>query len=96
MAMNRAARHIGVVDNIAAADALDVAADLIERDGRFRFEYEPGKRCPISAIGGSWLAVASLRNELQCNIVTWNDAEPDDAVVLATMRRVATQLRRAS
>ncbi len=93
VAANSASRHIGVVDNIAAADALDAAADALERDGRFRFEFVPGKHCPITAIEGPWLAVTALRNELDCSIVTWNDHEPDDAVVLTTMRRVASRLR---
>ncbi len=87
---------------MSPADVLAAAADLIEKCGRRRAWPEHGKHCPHTAIWrgrllalNAHIATEALRAEVG-PIIEWNDAEPDDAVVLATMRRVATQLRRAS
>ncbi len=83
-----------------AADVLDAAADLIEQNGRWRGEpKQDGKHCPVTAIArarpqsnAEFAAVDALYAQVG-PIVDWNDQEPDDTVVLGTMRHVAAQLR---
>ncbi len=81
-------------------EVLDAAADLIEKKGRWRGQIQRrGRYNPMSAIvavdgarPGADGAFWALRAEVGF-IPHWNDNEPDDAVVLATIRRVATRLR---
>ncbi len=83
-----------------AADVLEAAADLIEKTGRFRgHRTEHGEHCPYTAIerirplsDAAFIAVDALYMQVG-PIVDWNDQEPDDTVVLNTMRHVAAQLR---
>ncbi len=84
---------------MTAAEVLDVAADRIECAGRFQASTEQGKYCPVTAIWqgrqfdvAAHAAIGALYLEVG-PIIEWNDNEPDDAVVLATMRNVAAQLR---
>ncbi len=86
-----------------AADVLEAAADLIEKHGRFRgHRTERSKHCPGTAIeqvvhgGDGSVARMALRDAIggpKASILLWNDNEPDDAIVLNTMRSVAQRLR---
>ncbi len=86
---------------MTAADVLEAAADLIEQNGRFRAVWEHGQHCPYTAISrirpqsdAAFAAIDALYAQVG-PIVDWNDNEPDDAIVLNTMRSVAQRLREA-
>ncbi len=84
-----------------AADVLEAAADLIEQKGRWRGHPGQGRHCPYTAISrirpqsdAAANAVDALYKQVG-PIIDWNDQEPDDTVVLNTMRHVAQRLREA-
>jgi len=85
-----------------AADVLDNAATLIERDGWCRrvLETADGRHCAVGAldVAGLWgparmAAHRALEDHVQAVISVWNDAQTDRREVVQTMRRVARELR---
>lgn len=84
---------------------LSRAADILEKRGRCRGEYydrENGRVCAAQAMSiasGSRLGIIGgkhyrnarnfLSEYLGMGVSKWNDSEPDDAVVLATIREAA-------
>ena len=84
-----------------AADVLDNAATLIERDGWCRrvLETADGRHCAVGAMSAFGRGPAreaahrALEKRVQATTWIWNDNQTDRRKVVRTMRRVARELR---